>query len=191
MLCRKINCFPQKKSLVENVTFICEFCIWGYGLRCHRIIRAVADVLGIEDMRCKITGSTTPISVVRAVFQGLLSQVWTIIFFVVYVWLILCHHTCSGKSPLLLKYHVFSWRRRMISSRSAKVFTWSNFDRKTACDRLWLLLRARTPRRKRRNIEHLRTKITTLMKFSTLTKALIDPGEWSCDVLNTLENLLQ
>lgn len=46
----------------------------GYGLRCHRIIRAVADVLGIEDMRCKITGSTTPISVVRAVFQGLLSQ---------------------------------------------------------------------------------------------------------------------
>ena len=32
-------------------------------------------MLGIEDMRCKITGSTTPISVVRAVFQGLLSQV--------------------------------------------------------------------------------------------------------------------
>lgn len=26
-------------------------------------------------MRCKITGSTTPISVVRATFQGLLSQV--------------------------------------------------------------------------------------------------------------------
>ncbi|XP_028396078.1 28S ribosomal protein S5, mitochondrial-like [Dendronephthya gigantea] len=46
----------------------------GYGLRCHRIIRAVADCIGIEDMRCKITGSTTPISVVRAVFQGLLSQ---------------------------------------------------------------------------------------------------------------------
>ena len=46
----------------------------GYGLRCHRIIRAVADVAGIEDMRCKVTGSTTPISLVRAVFQGLLSQ---------------------------------------------------------------------------------------------------------------------
>ncbi|XP_046848132.1 28S ribosomal protein S5, mitochondrial-like [Xenia sp. Carnegie-2017] len=46
----------------------------GYGLRCHRIIRAVSEVLGIADMRCKITGSTTPISVVRAVFQGLLSQ---------------------------------------------------------------------------------------------------------------------
>lgn len=46
----------------------------GYGLRCHRIIRAVADVLGIHDMRCKIIGSTTPISVIRAAFQGLLSQ---------------------------------------------------------------------------------------------------------------------
>jgi len=46
----------------------------GYGLRCHRAIKEIAMLLGIKDMRCKVQGPTTPLSLVRATFQGLLSQ---------------------------------------------------------------------------------------------------------------------
>ncbi|KAJ7365565.1 28S ribosomal protein S5, mitochondrial [Desmophyllum pertusum] len=46
----------------------------GYGLRCHRAIKEIAMLLGIQDMRCKVQGPTTPLSLVRAAFQGLLSQ---------------------------------------------------------------------------------------------------------------------
>lgn len=46
----------------------------GYGLRCHRAIKEIAVLLGITDMRCKVRGPTTPLSLVRAAFQGLLSQ---------------------------------------------------------------------------------------------------------------------
>ena len=84
---RKTTIKFEKKpegQLIEKLYFLlcCIFCdisfllhFQGYGLRCHRIIHAVAEVLGIQDMRCKITGPTTPISVVRGTFQGLLSQV--------------------------------------------------------------------------------------------------------------------
>ena len=47
----------------------------GYGLRCHRAIKEIAELLGIDDMRCKVIGPTTPLNLVRAVFQGLTSQV--------------------------------------------------------------------------------------------------------------------
>ena len=50
-------------------------CLPGYGLRCHRAIKEIAMLLGIQDMRCKVQGPTTPLSLVRAAFQGLLSQV--------------------------------------------------------------------------------------------------------------------
>ncbi|KAL9954467.1 hypothetical protein ACROYT_G042008 [Oculina patagonica] len=46
----------------------------GYGLRCHRLIKEIAVLLGIQDMRCKVQGPTTAVSLVRAAFQGLLSQ---------------------------------------------------------------------------------------------------------------------
>ncbi|KAM7445055.1 28S ribosomal protein S5 [Porites harrisoni] len=46
----------------------------GYGLRCHRAIKEIAVLLGIKDMRCKVRGPTTPLSLIRAAFQGLLSQ---------------------------------------------------------------------------------------------------------------------
>ena len=47
----------------------------GYGLRCHRAIKEIALLLGIKDMRCKVHGPTTALSLIRATFQGLLSQV--------------------------------------------------------------------------------------------------------------------
>lgn len=53
------------------------YSLLGYGLRCHRAIKEIAVLLGITDMRCKVRGPTTPLSLVRAAFQGLLSQVNT------------------------------------------------------------------------------------------------------------------
>ncbi|XP_068683612.1 small ribosomal subunit protein uS5m-like isoform X1 [Montipora foliosa] len=46
----------------------------GYGLRSHRAIREIAVLLGITDMHCRVRGPTTPLSLIRAAFQGLLSQ---------------------------------------------------------------------------------------------------------------------
>ena len=58
----------------DDVNSIC-MSLPGFGLRCHRAIKEIAILIGIEDMRCKVYGETNPISLVRAVFQGLLSQV--------------------------------------------------------------------------------------------------------------------
>ncbi|XP_076751338.1 mitochondrial ribosomal protein S5 [Xylocopa sonorina] len=46
----------------------------GYGLRCHRAIRACCEVAGITDMYAKIEGSTNISNIVRAFFIGLLQQ---------------------------------------------------------------------------------------------------------------------
>jgi len=47
----------------------------GYGRRCQRIVRAICELAGIDNIRCKIVGRTTPLTVVRATFQGLEMQV--------------------------------------------------------------------------------------------------------------------
>lgn len=46
----------------------------GYGLKCHRAIRSVCEVLGIKDLRAKCEGSTNVQHVVKAFFIGLLKQ---------------------------------------------------------------------------------------------------------------------
>ncbi|XP_041761508.1 28S ribosomal protein S5, mitochondrial [Anopheles merus] len=46
----------------------------GYGLKCHRAIRTVCEVLGIKDLRAKCEGSTNVQHVVKAFFIGLLKQ---------------------------------------------------------------------------------------------------------------------
>ncbi|XP_052865349.1 28S ribosomal protein S5, mitochondrial [Anopheles cruzii] len=46
----------------------------GYGLKCHRAIRTVCEVLGIKDLRAKCEGSTNVQHVVKAFFIGLLQQ---------------------------------------------------------------------------------------------------------------------
>ncbi|KAL1401860.1 hypothetical protein pipiens_006343 [Culex pipiens pipiens] len=46
----------------------------GYGLKCHRAIRSVCEVLGIKDLRAKCEGSTNVQHVVKAFFIGLLQQ---------------------------------------------------------------------------------------------------------------------
>lgn len=46
----------------------------GNGLKCQRAISAVCNLVGIEDLRAKIVGSTNPLNIVRATFKGLASQ---------------------------------------------------------------------------------------------------------------------
>ncbi|XP_052888115.1 28S ribosomal protein S5, mitochondrial [Anopheles moucheti] len=46
----------------------------GFGLKCHRAIRTVCEVLGIKDLRAKCEGSTNVQHVVKAFFIGLLKQ---------------------------------------------------------------------------------------------------------------------
>lgn len=47
----------------------------GYGLKCHRAIRTICEVVGIKDLYCKVEGSTNVQHVVKAFFLGLLKQV--------------------------------------------------------------------------------------------------------------------
>ncbi|XP_058467734.1 small ribosomal subunit protein uS5m [Malaya genurostris] len=46
----------------------------GYGLKCHRALKTVCEVLGIKDIRAKCEGSTNVQHVVKAFFIGLLKQ---------------------------------------------------------------------------------------------------------------------
>lgn len=46
----------------------------GYGLRCHRIIKAICEVAGIKDLHAKIEGTTNPQVLTKAFLIGLLRQ---------------------------------------------------------------------------------------------------------------------
>ncbi|CAL7949580.1 unnamed protein product [Xylocopa violacea] len=46
----------------------------GYGLKCHRAIRACCELIGIKDMHAKIEGSTNVGNIIKAFFFGLLQQ---------------------------------------------------------------------------------------------------------------------
>lgn len=47
----------------------------GYGLKCHRVIRACCEAIGITDLYAKVEGSTNIPNLVKAFFVGLLQQV--------------------------------------------------------------------------------------------------------------------
>jgi small subunit ribosomal protein S5 len=46
----------------------------GYGLKCHRAIRTICEMIGIKDLYAKVEGSTNLQNVVKAFFLGLLKQ---------------------------------------------------------------------------------------------------------------------
>lgn len=46
----------------------------GYGIKAHRVIKTICQLLGIRDLHCKIEGSTSVQYVVKAFFLGLLQQ---------------------------------------------------------------------------------------------------------------------
>lgn len=47
----------------------------GYGLKCHRIIKTICELVGIKDLYAKVEGSTNPKNVAKAFIFGLLKQV--------------------------------------------------------------------------------------------------------------------
>ncbi|CAJ1066726.1 S ribosomal protein S5%2C mitochondrial [Xyrichtys novacula] len=46
----------------------------GYGLHCHRAIITMCKLIGIQDMYCKVEGSTNLLNITRALFNGLATQ---------------------------------------------------------------------------------------------------------------------
>lgn len=46
----------------------------GYGLKVHRVIKTLCNLIGIKDLRTKIEGSTNPTQIVKAFLVGLLQQ---------------------------------------------------------------------------------------------------------------------
>jgi len=47
----------------------------GYGLVCHRAIKACCEAIGIKDIYAKVEGSTNLQHIIKAFFIGLLQQV--------------------------------------------------------------------------------------------------------------------
>lgn len=47
----------------------------GYGLKCHRAIQTICEMIGITDLYAKVEGSTNIQNLVKAFFLGLLKQV--------------------------------------------------------------------------------------------------------------------
>lgn len=47
----------------------------GYGLRCHRVIKAICEMIGIKDLHCKVENSTSNVqSITKAFFNALTNQ---------------------------------------------------------------------------------------------------------------------
>lgn len=47
----------------------------GYGLVCHRAIKACCEAIGIKDIHAKVEGSINLQNIIKAFFIGLLQQV--------------------------------------------------------------------------------------------------------------------
>ena len=47
----------------------------GYGLKCHRIIKKICELVGIKDIYVKVEGSRNSKNVTKAFLSGLLNQV--------------------------------------------------------------------------------------------------------------------
>ena len=116
------------------------YSLLGYGLRCHRAIKEIAVLLGITDMRCKVRGPTTPLSLVRAAFQGLLSQVntsWPLlsVFLITCasdIWSLLVTEVQGGASWRLY------WNKHLIICNRGH-FRYSHFRKRT---KSWQTVRA-------------------------------------------------
>jgi ribosomal protein S5 len=59
--------------------------IAGFGLRCHRVLRTIAQLIGIKDLHCNVDGNTKNYkAIAQAFFNGLLEQVTSFNPFVAY-----------------------------------------------------------------------------------------------------------
>jgi len=73
-ICDGHTIYHDLGTKVKSTEIKFERKVCGYGRRCQRIVRAICELAGIEDIRCKIVGRTTPLTVVRCTFQGLKMQ---------------------------------------------------------------------------------------------------------------------
>jgi len=73
-VCEGGTIYHNLKTKVKSTEVIFERKVPGYGRRCQRIVRAITELAGIENIRCKIVGRTTPLTLVRATFEGLQMQ---------------------------------------------------------------------------------------------------------------------
>ena len=53
----------------------------GYGLRCHRVIKSICQLLGIRNLHCKVEASTSNVqNVTKAFFNAVINQVSQLFF---------------------------------------------------------------------------------------------------------------
>jgi len=73
-ICDDHTIYHDVKSKVNRTRIHMERKVDGHGLRCQRIVKAMADLAGIKDLRAKLSGVTTPMTVVQVTMQALLCQ---------------------------------------------------------------------------------------------------------------------
>lgn len=48
----------------------------GYGLKCHRILKSLCELIGIKDIYAKVEGGDSTLNIINAFLIGLLRQVY-------------------------------------------------------------------------------------------------------------------
>lgn len=80
---QKLIHIPLCDGHTVNHDFFCQFGITkiyvtkkpeGYGLKCHRVIKIICEVLGIRDLHAKVEGAMNVQHITKAFFLGLLQQ---------------------------------------------------------------------------------------------------------------------
>ncbi len=85
----------------------------GYGLKCHRIIKLICDLVGIKDLYAKVEGSRNPKNIAKAFISGLLNSV---------------NIRLARETTAFLGSYLF-WkitRKNMLTLPMRKIFMWSN-----------------------------------------------------------------
>lgn len=73
-ICDEHTIYHEVKSKVNRTRIHMERRVEGHGLRCQRIVKSMADLAGIKDLRAKLSGKTNPMTVVQVTMQALLCQ---------------------------------------------------------------------------------------------------------------------
>jgi len=64
------------KIIKEGIDNIFVVLFIGYGLRCHRALKTICELIGIKDLHCKVEGNTKNVkAITNAFFDALSNQV--------------------------------------------------------------------------------------------------------------------
>ena len=72
--CHDHTIYHNIRSKFRRSKVLMERKVPGYGLRCHRAVKLICELAGIKDMRGKVIGSTSLMSVALATLKGLSTQ---------------------------------------------------------------------------------------------------------------------